>query len=246
MKSAAIITIAILGALTVALAPAAAALGSDHAGRCDKGTIVFTRFADDGTLNLFSTSACGGATTQVTTTGAPPRRISPDGRRLAYDSVPPGQSATDVFVANGDGSHARDITNAPGTDDIQPDLSPDGRQVAYSSATDGVRDARIVVQDLGSGQTRDHAGDPGPGGARPELVALGPLIAFDTFDPAAGASYIWVVRSDGQTRSASPTATDDACEPDWGPNGLIAYVGGCDQAQTTSSSAIRSECSSIS
>ena len=51
-------------------------------------------------------------------------------------------------------SQARDITNSPGTNDIQPDLSPDGQQVAYSSGTNGLRDARIVVQDLHSGQTR--------------------------------------------------------------------------------------------
>ena len=25
---------------------------------------------------------------------------------------------------------------------------------------------------------------------------------------------------------------EDACEPDWGPNGFIAYVGGCDQLQS--------------
>jgi Tol biopolymer transport system component len=233
MKRAALITIAILGTLIGALAPASAALGSDHAGRCDKGTIVFSRFGDGGIPNLFSISACGGATTQLTTTGAHHADISSDGRRLAYDSIPPGQSTTDVFVANGDGSHARDITNAPGSNDIQPDLSPDGQQVAYSSGTNGLRDARIIVQDLSSGQTRAVTLTTlGQEAFDPSWSPSGRWIAFDTFDPAAGASYIWVVRSDGQDLRRITTATDDACQPDWGPNGLIAYAGGCDQAQT--------------
>ena len=233
MKRTAIVTIAVLGILTGALASAFAAVAGDRSGPCDKGSIVFTRLGDDGTLNLFSTSPCGGPVSQVTTTGAHHADVSPDGRRLAYDSVPPGQTTTDVFVAARDGSQARDITNSPATTDIQPDLSPDGHQVAYSSATSGLRDARIVVQDLRSGQTR--AVTPATVGQEardPSWSPSGGWIAFDTFDPTNGASYLWVVRSDGHDLHRISTATDDACEPDWGPNWLIAYVGGCDQDQT--------------
>jgi TolB protein len=233
MKRAVIITIAILSTMTGALTSASGALGDDHSGRCDKSTIVFTRIGDDGIPNLFSTSPCGGAVSQLTTTGAHHADVSPDGRHLAYDSIPPGQTTTDVFVANRDGSRARDITNSPGANDVQPDLSPDGQQVAYSSGTNGLRDSRIVVQDLRSGQTRAvTSAHLGQESFDPSWSPSGGWIAFDTFDPSAGASYIWVVRSNGQDLHRITTAADDACEPDWGPNWLIAYVGGCDQAQS--------------
>ena len=233
MKRTAIVTIAILGTLAGALASASAAVGADRAGRCDKGSIIFTRFGDDGIPNLFSTSPCGGPVSQVTTTGAHHADVSPDGRRLAYDSVPPGQTTTDVFVAAHDGSQARDITNSPGTNDILPDLSPDGQQVAYSSGTNGLRDGRIVVQDLRSGETRAVTpASLGQEALDPSWSPSGRWIAFDTFDPTSGASYLWVVRSDGQELHRITTESDDACEPDWGPSWLIAYTGGCDQAQS--------------
>jgi Tol biopolymer transport system component len=233
MTRTAIVTIAILAILSGALATASAAVGGDRSRPCDKGSIVFARFDDDGILNLFSTSPCGGPVSQVTTTGAHAPDVSPDGRQLAYDSVPPGQTTTDVFVAARDGSQAYDITNSPATSDIQPDLSPDGRQIAYSSATSGLRDARIVVQDLHSGQTR--AITPvtvGQEALDPSWSPSGRWIAFDMFDAGSGVSYLWIVRSDGQELHRITTETDDACQPDWGPNWLIAYTGGCDQAQS--------------
>ena len=71
MKRSVIITIAVVGTLTGAFASASAASASDHAGRCESsGSIVFTRFGDDGIPNLFSTSPCGGTAVQVTTSGA--------------------------------------------------------------------------------------------------------------------------------------------------------------------------------
>lgn len=234
MKSAAIITFAILGTLTGTLASASAALGGDHAGRCDtRGTIVFSRFDQAGVPNLFATSPCHGAVAQVTTGGAHHPDISHDGRRLAYDSVPLGQSTTDVFVANGDGSHARDITNAPGSNDLQPDFSPDDRSIAYSSGTAGVRNARIVVQDLRSGEA--HAITPSVPGQEafdPSWSPSGLWITFDTYSATAGLSYLWVVRSDGTGLRRITDDAADACQPDWGPQGLIAYAGGCDQLQS--------------
>jgi|tagenome__1003787_1003787.scaffolds.fasta_scaffold20634392_2 Tol biopolymer transport system component len=233
MTRAAIITIVALGTLVGAFAPASSAGRADHAPRCDRGTIVFSRFADDGTPNLFATSPCTGAVTQLTTTGAHHADLSADGRRLAYDSIPPGQDTTDVFVANSDGSQAHDITNAPGSNDILPDFSPDGQQVAYASGTAGLRDARIVVQDLRSGQTR--AVTPANLGQEtfdPSWSPSGGWIAFDTFDQSSGASYIWIVRANGQDLHRITSTAADACQPDWGPNWLIAYTGDCDQEQS--------------
>ena len=112
------VTAVVLAVATVAVTIAPPALAGRE--RCDnRGRIVFTRSGDDGSLNLFSTSPCGGAVVQLTTTGAHHADISRDGRWIAYDSVPPGQSTTDVFIARADGSQARDLTNAPATSDVR-------------------------------------------------------------------------------------------------------------------------------
>ena len=136
-------------------------------------------------------------------------------------------------MADGNGSHARDITNSPGSNDIQPDFSPNGKSVAYSSGTSGERDARIVVQDLRSGDA--HAITPiipGQEAFDPSWSPSGLWIAFDTFDGPAGLSYLWVVRADGTGLRRITDTAADACQPDWGPQGLIAYTGACDQLQS--------------
>jgi Tol biopolymer transport system component len=223
----------VLAALAAVLVTAPAALGERNSERCNRGTIVFTRFGDDGIPNLFATDPCGGSTRQITTTGGHHADLSADGRRLAYDTIPDGQDTTDVFVAGADGTGARDVTNSPATNDIQPDLSPSGTSIAYSSGTNGRRDAQIVVQDLRSGRAR--AITPVVDGQEafdPSWSPSGRWIAFDTFDGPAGPSFLWIVRSDGQDLHRISTDAADACQPDWGPDDLIAYTGGCDQAQS--------------
>ena len=233
MKQRTGITFFVLIGIATALAASTAAMAGRHAERCDKSTIVFTRFGDDGIPNLFATDACGGPVTQVTTTGAHHADISRNGRLLAYDSIPDGQHTTDVFVRELHGSTARDISNSPATNDIQPDISPDGQSIAYSSGTAGARDARIVVQDLHSGHSRAITPVLAQGEAfDPSWSPDGRWIAFDTFDSTVGSSYIWLVRSDGHDLHRITDDAADACQPDWGPTRLIAYAGGCDQLQS--------------
>lgn len=217
---------------TLALSPVA--LGGDaHSARCDRGTIVFTRFDDSGIPNLFATSPCGGPVTQITSAGGHHADLSRDGRVLAYDSIPDGQSTTDVYVSAADGARAHDVTSSPATNDIQPDLSPDGTSVAYSSSTPGARDARILVKDLRSGQTRAITPSvPGLEALDPSWSPTGRWITFDTYNASSGSSHIWTVRSDGQNLQQITTDAEDACQPDWGPLGLIAYTTGCDQLQS--------------
>jgi len=229
--SAGAFAVAFIAFIGSAVGSSPVALGDGHF-HCEQGTIVFTRF-DGGIPNLFATSPCGGVVTQITTTGGHHADISTDGRLLAYDTIPAGQSTTDVVVAAPDGSGARDLTNSPETNDVQPDLSPDGNSVAYASGTAGTHNARIVIQDLRSGQVRAITpANLGQEAFDPSWSPSGRWVAFDTFDPAAGVSSIWVVRSDGQNLRRLTNAKADACQPDWGPSGLIAYTGGCNQVQS--------------
>jgi Tol biopolymer transport system component len=222
--------VVVAGLVAICGAPVALADGG-HPSRCD-GRVVFTRFDESGIPNLFSTGACGGPVVPVTTAGAHHADLSSDGRWLAYDSIPPGESTTDVYVARADGSGARDITNSPGENDLQPDLSPGGRSIAYSTGTDGARDARIAVRDLAGGRSRIVTPAlPGQESFDPSWSPSGRRIVFDTLNQS-GPGYLYIVRADGHDLHRITGDAEDACQPDWGPNGLIAYTGGCDLAQS--------------
>ena len=227
MRYVSAISAAVVGLAALGAAPAALA----HPSRCD-GRVVFTRFDDSGIPNLFSTGSCGGRVVQITTAGGHQADLSSDERWLAYDSIPAGESTTDVYLARADGSGARDLTNTPGENDLQPDFSPDGRSLAYSVGTDGARDARIAVLDLRSGRSRVITPAlPAQESFDPSWSPSGHRIVFDTLNHS-GPGYLYVVRADGQRLHRITGDADDACQPDWGPNGLIAYAGGCDEEQS--------------
>ena len=63
---------------------------------------------------------------------------SPDGRRLAY-VAPAELGATDLYVADADGSHRAALTRSEAADESSPDWAPDGRSLAVD------RDGTLVV-----------------------------------------------------------------------------------------------------
>jgi len=68
---------------------------------------------------------------------------SPDGRSIAFRRMLGGTNS-EVFVADGDGRNARNVTNSPAFDGW-PAWSPDGRRLAFASNRDG--DYQIHVMD---------------------------------------------------------------------------------------------------
>ena len=70
-------------------------------------------------------------------------RLSPDGRRLAFRRIL-GETNSEVFVANADGSQQRNLTNDPAFDGW-PAWSPDGRRIAFASDRSG--NQQIFVMD---------------------------------------------------------------------------------------------------
>jgi Tol biopolymer transport system component len=62
-------------------------------------------------------------------------RISPDGTRIAFDSMRTG--STEIWAANIDGSKPRQLTNFKGPVTGSPAWSPDGRRIAFDSRVEG-------------------------------------------------------------------------------------------------------------
>ena len=60
---------------------------------------------------------------------------SPDGTKIAYRRYPSGQSHSDIFIANADGSNPVNLTARIGntSDEAVPAWSPDGTKIAFAS-----------------------------------------------------------------------------------------------------------------
>jgi hypothetical protein len=71
--------------------------------------------------------------------------LSRDGKRVAYTSN--RTSANELWVAEADGSNARQITFHRRPLVLSPQWSPDGRHLAFSSETGGNRDIYVIAAD---------------------------------------------------------------------------------------------------
>ena len=71
--------------------------------------------------------------------------LSPDGTRIVFASN--RTSVNELWVANADGSNARQLTFFRGPLVISPQWSPDGRRIAFSSESGGNRDIYVIDAD---------------------------------------------------------------------------------------------------
>ena len=79
-------------------------------------------------------------------------RISPDGRKLAFETGKDGNS--EIYVMNIDGTNPVRLTNHP-ADDRSPAISHDGQQVVFSSDRDGEREQfELFIMDIDGSNLR--------------------------------------------------------------------------------------------
>jgi len=108
------------------------------------GRVVYAIGVDD--LNLYRRTAAGAVAplSHSNTLDSSPA-LSPDGRQVAFRSARSG--ASEIWVANLDGTNPRRLTFVNGPVTGSPRWSPDGRWVVYDTRVDGNADVWIVSTD---------------------------------------------------------------------------------------------------
>jgi WD40 repeat protein len=139
---------------------------------------------------------------------------SPDGRRLAFASGPPG--ANQIYVMNADGSDRRRLTEGEGNPG-RPAWSPDGRRLAFHSRQSGNSEIYVVnVDGSGPANPTNLTNHPAE-----DLLATwspdGGRIAFTSNRDGRWQIYVMNADGSGQTR-LTHTAGFDVLGA-WSPDG---------------------------
>ncbi len=156
--------------------------------------------------------------------------VSPDGRRVVYESGAPGVPPQ-IFVLEAGGAERKLTQMKRGASD--PTWSPDGTQIAFAGTRPGDGDPRpdadIFVMNADGSRIRRLAGTPRPDG-NPDWSPDGSLIAFhehhvhDLWQPAG---FVWVASVSTRALTRVTGGRDwSAGDPAWSPDGRwIAYSG---------------------
>jgi Tol biopolymer transport system component len=145
--------------------------------------------------------------------------VAPDGRRVAFRVSTANDPASDIYVANIDGSHSRRLTHS-GRHDTQPAWSPDGKRIAFISLPAGTS-GDYLLQTIGA----DGSGlkTLAAGVAQKRFPAWSPdgrFIAYETRNglnqqiaivPAGGGEPRWLNVTKGGDQAA------------WSRDGRIAF-----------------------
>ncbi len=118
--------------------------------------------------------------------------ISPDGKKIAFESDRSG--ATQVWLADADGSHAQQVTFFDDAVTGTPRWSYDGKKIAFDSRI-GYHDAEIYIVDREGGPPRKLQTDI-HGNTQPGWSHDGDWIYFSNGDDQ-GASAVWKVSAAG-------------------------------------------------
>ena len=148
----------------------------------------------------------------VTVTNAAPPS-GPTNGRIVYDEID-ASGSTNVYSANPDGSHIRQLTSDPGNDE-GAEYSPDGTKIVWGSDRTGLFQIYSMNAD-GSNPTRltfDNSAD-----STPSYSPDGTKIAYVA--TIGGHSDIWVMNAAGTNQvDVTNTPGVDENSPAWSPDG---------------------------
>jgi TolB protein len=148
-------------------------------------------------------------------------QFSPDGKRLGFVRENRGglrpKNGQAIFVANADGTGARQVTPWDLAAGDNPDWSPDGRWLLFRSNANSDKQSQIyVVHPDGSGLKQLTSFKPGTIVTSSSFSPDGKWIVFASTG-VAGQADIFVMRADGTgVRQVTHTNLWESA-PDWGP-----------------------------
>jgi Tol biopolymer transport system component len=185
-------------------------LGSDHEQPAGEGSNPPPPQAAEQTLSIVDVGT-GTAAEFTVPAGASGFDFTLDGSMVAYADQDEN-GATQVFVADADGSNARQLTHGEGGA-RGPRWSPDDSMIAYERET--ASDSQIFVVDVTDGTstqvTHEAGGAVDPGGWTPD----GGSILFSTFNASVDQySAVSVDLSTGQTSQIVPDGSTPTSSPD--------------------------------
>jgi TolB protein len=185
------------------------------------GRIAFTSDRT-GAFELFTMTASGGSQKQLSKSGAPSNKTTPDwrndGRSVAFAAGPTRRA--DIYVLTLGTVKLLNVTHSLTSDDTDPAWSPDGKQLAFSTRRGRrviqryiVSSRRLLPLTRGSGSETDPAWAPD-----------GKRVAFTRRDSSGNYDiYVVDVRTRVEQRLTSGLAQDR--DPTWSPDGsAIAFV----------------------
>ncbi len=141
-------------------------------------------------------------------------QISPDGKKIAFQSTRSGN--TEVWVCDANGSNAVQMTSFGGPEVTTARWSPDSKRIAFDSNAAGEYD--IYVVDADGGKPKRMTTDPANDG-NPSWSPDGQWIYFDS--ARAGAQQVWKMPASGG--EAIQVTKDGGYAPRVAPDGKFLY-----------------------
>jgi eukaryotic-like serine/threonine-protein kinase len=141
-------------------------------------------------------------------------QFSPDGQKIAFASYRSGHS--EIWVCDGDGSNAFQLTSFSGEDSTGPCWSPDGRQIAFAANQEGQVELYVIGAEGGKARrlTIHPAADRAPSWSRD-----GKWIYFDS--NRTGQRQVW--KMPAQRGDAVQVTKNGGSIPIESPDGLHTY-----------------------
>ena len=148
--------------------------------------------------------------------------VSPDGRHLTFTRFGFNGIASQVWVADISGAHARPLT-APRLEAFGADWSADGTHIAFASNSSRVQSAIYVMRADGTDVTRLAATKWPTNSIGPAYAPGGDQIAFasDRLHPDLCCVNLFLMHADGSQQHLIATGLQGVIDIDWGTAPLV-------------------------
>ncbi|WP_448569734.1 TolB family protein [Thalassotalea ganghwensis] len=148
--------------------------------------------------------------------------FSPDGKQIVYYSYR-GDALPDLYIANADGTHERQLTRTESIWEIAPRWSPDGSEIVFSGGP-SMQDLEIFsIKPDGSDlkQLTDGVGNGHTASWSPD----GNIIIYSRFVDKDNVEIRYIVKDTGKEQLMTQPNTGRNTNPIWSPDGeKIAFA----------------------